>query len=118
LTKKQASAAKCRAAPLRLAERALEGRYCPAGDVRQQNEDYVMSYYVDHCPRGFANERIVRKFATKAARQSWLDAFDHDDVNANAEAIGYKEAMRLAGYRGDDATESFNSIVDMSADDD
>jgi hypothetical protein len=75
--------------------------------------DKTMTYYVDHCPRGFTNERIVRGFATKAERQSWLNSFDYDDVNASACAIDFKKARRLIDYRGDDATQSFNCFVDM-----
>jgi hypothetical protein len=72
-------------------------------------------YYAAQSPRGFANEVNVHTFATKAARDAWVDRHaDDGDVNSasqGAYAITSKRARAILGYRGDSATQSYNSAV-------
>lgn len=72
-------------------------------------------YYAKQSPRGFANEINVYAFATKAARDEWVHRHANDgDVNSayrGAEACTAKEAKRIAGYRGDAVTKSYNSDI-------
>ena len=73
-------------------------------------------YYAVQSPRGFANEVNVIRFADKAARDQWVE--DHkDDGDCNSAACGARvctaaEARRIAGYKGDAITESFNTMRD------
>jgi len=72
-----------------------------------------MAYYAEQSPRGFANETNTYKFAAKRARDKWVaDHKDDGDVNSasqGASAISAKAARKNVGYKGDAATESFNS---------
>jgi len=72
-------------------------------------------FYAAQSPRGFANEVNVHTFATKAARDAWV-AKHEDDGGVNAASQGAypitsKRARVILGYRGDAATESYNSAV-------
>lgn len=72
-------------------------------------------FYAKQSPRGFANEINVYGFATKAARDEWVERHENDgDVNSaarGAEACTAKEAKKIAGYRGDAITQSYNSDI-------
>jgi hypothetical protein len=75
-------------------------------------------YYAEQSPRGFANEIKTYRFASKADRDAFVEEHKNDgDCNSaacGAEAIDAKTAYANVGYRGDDATESFNSgFIDM-----
>lgn len=71
------------------------------------------SSYAEQSPRGFANETNTYRFASKAERDAWVAKHASDgDVNSaarGARAISAKQARANVGYRGDAATESFNS---------
>jgi len=73
-------------------------------------------YYAKQSPRGFANETVVHRFPSRAARDAWVDSHRYDgDVNSaycGAESCTRREADRILGYRGDAVTESYNSYVD------
>jgi hypothetical protein len=77
-------------------------------------------FYAKQSPRGFANEINVYAFATKAARDEWVDRHANDgDVNSaacGAETCTAKEAKKIVGYRGDAITKSYNSDI-MDGDD-
>jgi len=73
-------------------------------------------FYAKQSPRGFRNEINVYVFATKRARNEWVDRHDDDgDCNSalcGARICSAKEAKKIAGYRGDAITCSYNSIID------
>lgn len=77
-------------------------------------------YYAAQRPRGFANETYVYKFASRAERDAWVAEHEHDGgVNSyycGAYSITARHARQLVGYRGDDATESYNVAIDMTVD--
>jgi hypothetical protein len=70
-------------------------------------------YYADQSPRGFANEINTYRFASKAERDAWVAEHASDgDVNSatrGGRAITAKQARVNVSYRGDAATESYNS---------
>jgi len=70
-------------------------------------------YYAEQSPRGFANETNTYRFSSKAGRDTWVTKHASDgDVNSaacGACAITEKQARKNVGYRGDAATQSFNS---------
>jgi hypothetical protein len=67
-------------------------------------------YYAEHSPRGFANEINTYRFATKDARDKWIDSIDFtENVNQRAGAITAAEARKNVRYKGDWATKSYNS---------
>ena len=72
-------------------------------------------FYAAQSPRGFANEVEVHSFASRQARDEWVAAHaDDGDVNSascGAYTITSKRAREITGYRGDAATESYNSAV-------
>jgi hypothetical protein len=72
-----------------------------------------MSYYAEQSPRGFANEINTYRFATKADRDAWVEDHENDgdcnSANQGATAITSAQARKNIGYKGDDATESYNS---------
>ena len=72
-------------------------------------------FYAAQSPRGFANEITVHSFASRLARDLWVtDHADDGGVNAasqGAYAIRASRARAILGYRGDAATESFNSAI-------
>jgi hypothetical protein len=76
----------------------------------------MMTFYAAQSPRGFANEINVRAFASRQERDAWVLAHEDDgDVNSasqGAYAITSKRARAILGYRGDAATQSYNSIVE------
>lgn len=73
-------------------------------------------YYAKQSPRGFANEIVVHRFPSRAARDAWVEVHASDgDVNAasmGASACTAREARSILAYRGDAITESYNSYVD------
>ena len=75
-----------------------------------------MSFYASQSPRGFRNEVIAHKFPSKSARQRWVDEHAEDgDCNSaacGARACTAKEARKIAGYRGDAMTASYNGLVE------
>jgi hypothetical protein len=74
-----------------------------------------MTFYAAQAPRGFANEVEVHSFKARADRDSWVAAHaDDGDVNSasqGAYAITSKRARAILGYRGDAATQSYNSAI-------
>jgi hypothetical protein len=77
-------------------------------------------YYAAQSPRGFANEITVIRFSSAADRDRWVD--DHkDDGDCNSAACGAyritaKEARKIAGYKGDAITTSYNRMIDYQED--
>ena len=73
----------------------------------------MKTYYAEQSPRGFSNETNTYRFTTKAERDAWVAEHASDgDVNSaacGARAISAKQARANVGFRGDAATESFNS---------
>jgi len=73
-------------------------------------------YYAEQAPRGFANERIVHKFASRLERDSWVSQHENDgDCNSaacGASVCSAADARRILGYKGDAITESYNGLVD------
>ena len=75
-------------------------------------------YYAEQSPRGFANEINTYRFESKSARNAFVDEHQADgDCNSSslgARAIDAKTAYKNVNYRGDEATESFNSgFIDL-----
>lgn len=75
-------------------------------------------YYAEQSPRGFANEINTYRFANKASRDAFVkehqDDGDCNSASLGADAIDAKTAYKNVGYRGDAATESFNSgFIDL-----
>ena len=70
-------------------------------------------FYAAQSPRGFANEVVVHAFPSRQARDAWVAAHEDDgDVNSapqGAYAITGKRARQILGYRGDAATQSYNT---------
>lgn len=79
-----------------------------------------MTYYSAQSPRGFANEIVVHAFPTRAARDAWVSAHEHDgDVNSatcGAYAITAKGARAILWYRGDAITAAYNTMVTHNPD--
>ena len=76
-------------------------------------------YYAEQSPRGFANEINTYRFTSRALRDAWVeqhkDDGDCNSANCGAETIDSETAYKNVGYRGDAATESFNSgFVDIT----
>lgn len=75
-----------------------------------------MSHYARQSPRGFTNETVVHRFATRRERDAWVDAHcDDGDCNSavcGASACTAAEARRILRRRGDAATRSYNSLCD------
>ena len=75
----------------------------------------MKSYYASQSPRGFANEVVAHKFASRAARDQWVAAHCSDgDCNSAAcggRACTAAQARKIVGYRGDALTESYNGMV-------
>ena len=73
----------------------------------------MKSYYAEQSPRGFANETNTYRFTTKAARDKWVAEHESDgDCNSasqGATAITADQARKNVAYKGDAATESYNS---------
>ena len=73
-------------------------------------------YYAAQSPRGFANEIHVCRFASRAARDKWVEERKgYGDCNSavlGGRAISAVEARRIAAYHGDAITESYNTISD------
>jgi len=73
-------------------------------------------YYAAQSPRGFANEITVYRFKKKSDRDQWVE--DHrSDGDCNSAALGAyaitaKEARKIAGYKGDEITDSYNTMRD------
>ena len=72
-------------------------------------------FYAAQSPRGFANEIEVHSFGSRAERDAWVSSHENDgDVNnasCGAYVVTARRAREIAGYRGDAATQSFNSII-------
>jgi len=79
-------------------------------------------YYAEQSPRGFANETMVHRFPSRAARDAWVEEHRYDgDINSaytGASACTADEARRILAYRGDAITESYNGLVDHDEADD
>jgi hypothetical protein len=73
----------------------------------------MKNYYAEQSSRGFANETNTYRFTTKAARDEWVAEHENDgDVNSSsqgASAITADQARKNVAYKGDDATQSYNS---------
>jgi hypothetical protein len=73
-------------------------------------------YYAAQSPRGAANEINVIRFAARATRDQWVE--DHkDDGDCNSAACGAyavtaADARKIAGYKGDAITDSYNTMYD------
>ena len=76
-------------------------------------------YYAAQSPRGFANEVNVIRFANKTARDQWVeehkDDGDCDSAACGAYAVTAAEARKIAGYKGDAITDSYNTMSDCDA---
>lgn len=72
-------------------------------------------FYAAQSPRGFANEIVVHIFPARRTRDAWVAAHTDDgDVNSatrGARIIGAGAAYAIAGYRGDAATQSYNTTT-------
>jgi hypothetical protein len=77
------------------------------------NEMTTRRFYAAQAPRGFVNEIIVHSFPSSSLRDAWVELHEDDgDVNSAAQGartISATRARKILGYRGDAATESFNS---------
>lgn len=75
-----------------------------------------MKFYARQSPRGFLNEINVYSFASRKARDAWVEKHRYDgDVNSmfrGASACSAREAKKIVGYRGDAVTQSFNKMID------
>ena len=73
----------------------------------------MRNYYAEQSPRGFANEINTFRFNSEAARDRWVSEHEIDgDVNSasqGARAITAAEARHNVSYKGDAATQSYNS---------
>ena len=64
-------------------------------------------YYMEKSPRGFSNEVNTYSFPTKKERDEFVNEF-------GGNSISRREAMRNIKYKGDAATESYNSeLIDI-----
>jgi len=77
------------------------------------NKKTMKHYYAEQAPRGFANEVKTYRFTSKTARDTFV-ANHENDGDCNSAACGAREisasvARSNVNYRGDNATESFNS---------
>ena len=104
---------------LRLAERIPKGKAMETKHTEKMHpikRRKISSYYASQSPRGFANEVIAHKFASRAARDQWVDEHRSDgDCNSatrGASACTAAQARKIVGYRGDAVTESYNSMVE------
>jgi hypothetical protein len=106
-------------------EKASEGREKPkqpgttAWSTRQRRLEMSKHYYAAQSPRGFANEINVIRFADKATRDQWVEEHE-DDGDCNSAACGAyvvtaKEAHKIARYKGDEITDSYNTMSDYDA---
>jgi len=71
--------------------------------------------YASQNPRGFANECIVHKFASRAARDQWVGEHAADG-DCNSAACGARDctaaqARKIVRYQGDALTESYNGML-------
>jgi hypothetical protein len=76
-------------------------------------------WYAAQSPRGFVNEVNVIRFADKATRDRWVEEHK-DDGGSNSAACGAyavtaAEAHKIAGYKGDAITDSYNRMIDYDA---
>lgn len=73
-----------------------------------------MKFYAKQSPRGFSNEINVYSFASRKARDAWVEEHRNDgDANSaycGASACSASEAKKIADYRGDAVTQSFNQM--------
>ena len=73
-------------------------------------------FYAAQSPRGFANEINIHSFSSRKERDAWVAEHANDgDVNSascGAYTITAEKAVKIAGYRGDVITESYNSLVE------
>lgn len=73
-------------------------------------------FYAAQSPRGFANEINVHVFPSRDARDTWVaEHADDGDVNSascGAYKITAKSARSILGYRGDAATQNYNSAIE------
>lgn len=72
-----------------------------------------MHYYAQQSPRGFVNEVNTYRFRSRADRDAFVSAHASDgDVSSaacGARAVTARQAHATVGYRGDAATQNFNS---------
>ncbi len=73
------------------------------------------TFYAAQSPRGFANEINVHTFASREERDTWVTVHEDDgDVNSaacGARTITSEQARKILAYRGDAATQSYNSAI-------
>jgi len=74
-------------------------------------------YYAAQSPRGF-DEVNVYRFAGRSDRDKWVEEHEDDgDVNSyacGAYAVTAAEAHKIAGYKGDAITQSYNAMRDYT----
>ena len=66
-------------------------------------------YYVERMPRGFSNEIETYAFPTQEMRRKYLEDHDMGGGPTEPRAISSREARKNINYRGDAATQSYNS---------
>ena len=66
-------------------------------------------YYAERKPRGFSNETVVYSFPDKEMRRKYLEDKDMGGDPTEPYAVSSKTAKKTMHYRGDSATESYNS---------
>ena len=73
----------------------------------------MRNYYAEQSPRGFANEVVTHRFGSKVERDQWVTEHESDggmnSAACGARPISAIQARRNVGYRGDAATQNFNS---------
>jgi len=93
----------------------------PRRERPAERQSNMKSYYAQQSPRGFANEVIAHKFPSRVARDKWVDEHRNDgDCNSaacGARACTAKDARQIVGYKGNAVTESYNGMVDHTAND-
>jgi hypothetical protein len=76
-------------------------------------------YYAMQSPRGFANEITILRFASRAARDRWVDKHRSDgDVNSASQGgkpCTADEARRILADRGDAMTATYHRMIDVEA---
>lgn len=72
-------------------------------------------FYARQAPRGFVNETLVYGFATKSARDAWVDLHYNDggcnSALCGARACSAKEARKILAYKGNAVTKSYNAFL-------
>lgn len=81
----------------------------------EKTQATARTFYAAQSPRGFSNETVVHQFPSKRARDQWVSEHaDDGDVNSaacGAYRITSARAREIVGYRGDELTQSYNSLT-------